>query len=64
MNKKVDGQNEWDSVLLEEGIKQAELAAKRLKDEKIEFVFSSDYRRTMDTAKIILKVTFILEKIQ
>lgn len=44
-----------DIDLSEEGIKQAEKIAKRLKDEKIDYIYSSDLKRTIDTATIINK---------
>ncbi|MGX6979479.1 histidine phosphatase family protein [Vagococcus elongatus] len=44
-----------DTPLTIEGEKAAETAGKRLANEKFERVFSSDLRRTVETAKIILK---------
>ena len=41
--------------LSEEGINQAKKLALRLKDEKIDFIFSSDLARVADTAKEIAK---------
>ncbi len=41
--------------LSEEGIEQARKVAIRLKDEKIDIVYSSDLSRAIDTAKEILK---------
>jgi len=42
-------------TLSKEGIEQAKKAALRLKDEKIDFIYSSDLKRASDTAKEIAK---------
>lgn len=57
------GQSEWnvlnkvqgqlDIDLTDIGIKQAKKAAKRLKDENIVIIYSSDLKRAFDTAEII-----------
>lgn len=57
------GQSEWnvlhkvqgqeDTALTERGIEQAGMAAERLKDEKIDIIYSSDLRRAYDTAEIV-----------
>jgi len=44
-----------DAGLSEEGIKQAEKLARRLKNEKIERIYSSDLKRANHTAEIINK---------
>ncbi len=41
--------------LTEKGIHQAEKLALRLKNEKIDHIYSSDLRRAADTAKLIAK---------
>lgn len=41
--------------LSKEGISQAKMLAKRLKDEKIDYIFSSDLARAADTTKEIIK---------
>ena len=41
--------------LSSQGVKQAKAVAKRLKDEKIDCIYSSDLARTADTAKEIAK---------
>jgi len=52
--------------LTKDGIKQVKLAAKRLKDVKIDVIFTSDLKRCVDTAKEIKKFhknsKFIKEK--
>lgn len=69
MKKKImivrHGQTEWnkegriqghtDTKLSELGIEQARRLAERLKDEKIDFIFSSDLLRAADTAKEVAK---------
>ena len=47
------GQN--PGTLSDLGIEQAEKVASRLKEEKIDYIFSSDLARSSDTAKIIMK---------
>lgn len=42
-------------TLTKKGIKQAKLVAIRLKNKKIDTLFSSDLKRTMDTAKEIIR---------
>src|SRR3972149_9659 len=45
----------WRDVgLTEEGIKQAEELAEKLKDKKIQMLISSDQKRTLDTMKIAI----------
>lgn len=46
-------QGHSDIILSEEGIRQAELAAKRLADEPIQAVYASDLSRAFKTAEII-----------
>lgn len=41
--------------LSDSGIEQAKILALRLKDEKIDYIFSSDLARSVDTAKEIIK---------
>ena len=48
-------QGHLPGTLSEEGIKQAKKLAERLKDEKINVIFSSDLARASDTAKEIAK---------
>src|SRR3989344_4469423 len=43
------------SELSKEGISQAKKLARRLKDEKIDAIYSSDHKRAADTAKEIAK---------
>ena len=43
--------------LNEEGITQAKKVAKRLKNEKIDIIYSSDLKRAKNTAKEIAKYT-------
>ena len=45
------------SKLTKNGVMQAERAAKRLKKERIDVIFSSPYFRTQQTAKIVSKIT-------
>ncbi len=57
------GQSEWnilnkvqgqeDTLLTEKGIKQANKAAERLKNEGIDMVYSSDLKRAYNTAEIV-----------
>lgn len=57
------GQSEWnilhkvqgqeDTVLTEKGVKQAQMAAERLKDEGIDIIYSSDLKRAYNTAEIV-----------
>jgi broad specificity phosphatase PhoE len=54
-NKKGILQGHKDGKLSEEGIQQAEKLAIRLKDEKIDHIYSSDLGRAFDTAKIIAR---------
>lgn len=44
-----------DTELDETGIRQAECAAERLRDEKFDCIFSSDLKRAMQTAQIIAR---------
>jgi broad specificity phosphatase PhoE len=59
-------QGQTDGDLNELGILQAKRVAERLKDEKVDLVFSSDLKRAYDTAKLITKyhenVPFTIEK--
>jgi len=48
-------QGQMDGTLSQNGIQQAKKLAKRLKDEKIDYIFSSDLKRAVDTTKEILK---------
>ena len=49
-------QDKWiDTPLTNKGIEQAQAVAKRLKDEKIEIIYSSDLKRAKQTAKEINK---------
>lgn len=48
---KVQGQK--DTALTDNGIRQAEKLAERLKKESIDFIYSSDLKRAYDTAKIV-----------
>ena len=48
-------QGQMDGTLSQNGIQQAKKLAKRLKDEKIDYIFSSDLKRAVDTTKKILK---------
>ena len=54
-NKKGLLQGQSPGTLSEEGIEQAEKLALRLKDEKIDAIYSSDLARAADTARIIAK---------
>ena len=54
-NKKTIVQGHMPGHLSELGKKQAEMVAIRLKDEKIDFIYSSDLKRAADTAKEIAK---------
>lgn len=54
-NKKGITQGHLPGHLNKLGIQQARRLAKRLKDEKIDFIYSSDLKRAADTAKIIRK---------
>jgi broad specificity phosphatase PhoE len=54
-NKEGIIQGHLPGKLSEEGIGQAKKVALRLKDEKIDFAFSSDLARSSDTAKEIMK---------
>ena len=54
-NKKGVLQGQLPGHLSELGIKQAKKLALRLKDEKIDFIYSSDLARAADTAKEIIK---------
>jgi broad specificity phosphatase PhoE len=54
-NKKDICQGHYNSQLTKKGIKQAKAVAKRLKNEKINFIYSSDLDRTKNTTKEILK---------
>lgn len=55
-----------DSELTEDGRKQAEMLASRLKNHKIEVIYTSPLKRAMETARIIQKThpeaDFIVEK--
>jgi 2,3-bisphosphoglycerate-dependent phosphoglycerate mutase len=51
-------QGHLQGKLSEKGINQAKKVALRLKDEKIDFVFSSDLARASDTTKEIAKYHF------
>lgn len=53
MNNRVQGIN--DTELTDLGIRQAQLLAERLKDEKIDCIYSSDLTRAYKTAEIIAK---------
>lgn len=44
-----------NGILSKEGIKQAQLVGERLKDEKIDVIYTSDLERTLNTAKEIHK---------
>jgi len=46
---------DFKTGLTKKGIKQAEKAAKELKKEKIDFIYSSDFLRTFQTAGIVAK---------
>jgi broad specificity phosphatase PhoE len=48
-------QGQMDGTLSPNGIQQAKKLAKRLKDEKIDYIFSSDLKRAVNTTKEILK---------
>ena len=48
-------QGHTHGTLSEKGIEQAKKLALRLKDEKIDFIYSSDLKRASDTAKEIIK---------
>lgn len=48
-------QSHLPGKLSPEGEEQAEKLAQRLKDEKIDIIFSSDLKRAADTAKIVAK---------
>lgn len=48
-------QGQTTGTLSPNGIKQAERLSKRLKDEEIDFIFSSDLKRAVDTTKEIIK---------
>ena len=48
-------QGQTDGHLTEKGVQQAKLLAKRLKDEKIDVIYSSDLGRTRNTTKEIIK---------
>lgn len=51
-------------VLLEQGIKQAQLAGETLKGKNIDLIFSSDILRTRQTVKIVAElISYDLEKI-
>ena len=54
-NKEGIIQGHLPGKLSEEGIEQAKKVALRLKDEKIDFAFSSDLARSADTAREIMK---------
>ncbi|MDD5254232.1 MAG: histidine phosphatase family protein [Candidatus Nanoarchaeia archaeon] len=54
-NKKGISQGHIPGKLSKEGIKQAKKLALRLKDEEIDFIFSSDLARAKDTTKEIIK---------
>ncbi|EDO42671.1 predicted protein [Nematostella vectensis] len=49
-------QGHSDTVLSDKGIQQAKLVAKRLQDEKFNYIFSSDLQRAYKTAEYILEV--------
>lgn len=53
-NKKEIIMGQTNDPLTERGIQQAKKAALRLKDEKIDKIYVSDLRRTMDTAKEVI----------
>ena len=58
-------QGQYDSILSDTGREQAKKVAKRLKDEKIDLIFSSDLQRAHITAKEINKfhdIEIILDK--
>jgi broad specificity phosphatase PhoE len=48
-------QGQMQGVLSKRGIEQAQRVAQRLKNEKIDVIYSSDLARAADTAKIIAK---------
>jgi isoleucyl-tRNA synthetase len=50
-----------DKSLNETGQKQAQAAGQNLKDKKIDYIFSSPFKRTLETAKIIAKELGISE---
>jgi len=54
-NKKRLVQGHRQGELSDVGKEQAKKVAERLKDEKIDYIFSSDLRRAADTAKVIAK---------
>ena len=56
LNKQGILQGHLPGELTDEGIMQAKKLAKRLKDEKIDAIYSSDLKRAADTAKEIAKL--------
>ena len=54
-NKQGIMQGHLPGTLSEHGIEQAKKLAERLKEEKIDFIYSSDLARAADTAKEIAK---------
>lgn len=54
-NQKEIIQGQRQGTLSEEGIEQAKKLALRLKEEKIDYIYSSDLARAKDTAKEIIK---------
>ncbi|MFH1325355.1 MAG: histidine phosphatase family protein [archaeon] len=54
-NKKGILMGQLHGTLSDEGIEQAKKVAKRLKDEKIDAIYSSDLTRSLETAKEVIK---------